>query len=186
MAKNVVVKDVIDPAKFDISTLELTSASHSYVTRIAGDTAEFIFEGINLPAESDDEPGSHGYVAFKIKTKSDLVLDDSVSNTADIFFDYNFPITTNPAVTTVSLLGLSQFGNVPVSMTPNPVKSELRISAETSITSIQLFDLQGRLLRAVSNNDNFATIDFTGKAPGVYVVKVYTEKGVKVQKIIKQ
>ncbi|MBL7886665.1 MAG: hypothetical protein JNJ52_07955, partial [Flavobacterium sp.] len=67
-AENIVVKDMIDTTKFDLASLQLTSTSHPQVTRITGNKVEFIFENIQLPAEQDDEPGSHGYVAFKIRT----------------------------------------------------------------------------------------------------------------------
>ncbi len=55
---------------------------------------EFIFENINLPF---DDANNDGFVAFKIKTKSSLVLGDTFSNSANIYFDYNFPIVTNTA-----------------------------------------------------------------------------------------
>jgi uncharacterized repeat protein (TIGR01451 family) len=72
-AENVVVKDLIDNTKFEIDSFQLISASHPNVTRVSGNKVEFIFQNIDLPAEQDDEPGSHGYVSFKIRTKSDLV-----------------------------------------------------------------------------------------------------------------
>jgi hypothetical protein len=82
-AENVVVKDMIDLTKFDISTLVSTSSSHSYTTRISdGNKVEFIFENINLPF---DDANNDGYITFKIKTKPTLVVNDSFSNEASIF-----------------------------------------------------------------------------------------------------
>jgi uncharacterized repeat protein (TIGR01451 family) len=78
-AVNIVVKDMIDTSKFEVASLQLISSSHPQVTRIENNKVEFIFENINLPAEEDDEPGSHGFVAFKIKTKSNLVVGNTVS-----------------------------------------------------------------------------------------------------------
>jgi hypothetical protein len=89
-AQNVVVKDMIDTSKFDVSSLVVTQGSHPFVTRITEtNKVEFIFENINLPF---DDATNDGYVAFKIKTKPSLVVGDSFSNTASIYFDYNFPI----------------------------------------------------------------------------------------------
>ncbi|RZJ30369.1 MAG: T9SS type A sorting domain-containing protein [Flavobacterium sp.] len=186
MAENIVVKDVIDPTKFDISTLELTSSSHPQVTRITGNKAEFIFEGINLPAEADDEPGSHGYIAFKIKTKNTLALGDSVSNIADIFFDYNAPITTEPAVTTVQLLGVDHFENSSVSVAPNPVRNIMTVSADDQIKSVAVFDLQGRLIKTHVGHENTSAIDLSAQASGIYLVKITTDKGTEARKIVKQ
>ena len=184
-AQNVVVKDLLDTTKFDVSSLQLTTTSHPCTTKITGDKAEFIFENINLPAVAVDEPASHGYVAFKIKTKNNLVLGNSISNTADIYFDYNFPVTTNTTNTTVSLLAVNQFENKSVTMLPNPVKDQLTISAKDEITSVQLLDEQGRILETKLNASNQATLNVNGKAKGIYFVKVFTTNGMKTQKIIK-
>lgn len=185
-AQNVVVKDDIDPTKFDISSLELVGSSHPMVTRIKGNKAEFIFENINLPASVDDEPGSHGYVAFKIKTKNNLVLGNNVQNTADIYFDFNYPVVTNTTSTIVALLNVAEHETNSVSITPIPVTDLLQIKALDTITCVQLFDIQGRLLQTKFVDGLSSSLDFTGKSNGVYLVKVYTSKGMKVQKVIKK
>ena len=97
-AENVVVKDEIDPTTFDISTLQITDASHEVYARIRNNTVEFIFEDIQLPF--DDETND-GYVAFEVKTWPSLTLGDTLSNLADIYFDFNPPIRTNETVTRV-------------------------------------------------------------------------------------
>jgi Secretion system C-terminal sorting domain len=185
-AENIVVKDMIDITKFDLASLQLTATSHPQVTRITGNKVEFIFESIQLPAEQDNEPGSHGYVAFKIRTKNNLVLGNTVSNTAAIYFDYNFPIVTNTAVTTIAALSANEFENTSVSIAPNPVKNNLTISANGVISSIQIYDVQGRLIATQVNNSTSTTLDMSQQNVGVYFVKVITENGVKIEKIIKE
>lgn len=184
-AENVVVKDVIDITKLDISSLQLVASSHPQTTRITANKAEFIFENINLPAETDSEAGSHGFVAFKIKTKNTLALGDEIQNTANIYFDFNAPITTDPAVTRIELLNIHENELNTISMNPVPVKDHLQINALENIVSVEVFDIQGRLLQKKTADGLSATIDFTGKSKGVYLIKVYTLKGMKVQKIIK-
>jgi hypothetical protein len=184
-AENVVVKDVIDTSKFDINSLQLVASSHPHSTRISGNKVEFIFENINLPAQMDNEPGSHGFVAFKIKTKNNLVLGNHIQNTANIYFDFNAPVVTNTTSTTVALLNVNDLEINSVSITPIPVTDILQINALENITSVQLFDIQGRLLQAKICDSTTTTLDFTGKSIGVYLVKVYTNKGMKVQKVIK-
>ena len=88
-----------------------------------------IFENINLPAETDNEPESHGFVAFKIKTQNNLVLGNNVQNKADIYFDFNFPVETNTTSTIVALLNNQDVENTSVSISPNPVKNMLSIAA---------------------------------------------------------
>lgn len=185
-ATNIVVKDMIDATKFDINTLQLITTSHPQVTRITGNKVEFIFQGINLPAEQDNEPASHGFIAFKIKTKNNLLLGNSVSNTADIYFDYNFPIITNTATSTFTALGANEFENKSVNLFPNPTKNILTITAKENITFIQLFDIQGRLIETKLTTSTEAKFDISKQLAGIYFVKVYTENGVKIEKIIKQ
>ena len=113
------------------------------------------------------------------------MLGNSVQNTADIYFDFNYPIVTNTTSTIVALLNVNDFEVNTVSMAPIPVTDALQINALESIISVQLFDVQGRLLQAKTCDTMTTTIDFTGKSKGVYLVKVYTSKGMKVQKVIK-
>ena len=124
-AQNIVVKDMIDLAKFDINSLIPIKGSHSFVTNIsAGNKVEFIFENINLPF---DNANNDGYVAFKIKTKSTLVNGNTFSNTASIYFDYNFPIITNTATTTIQTLANEDFDFASYfTIYPNPVKDVLK------------------------------------------------------------
>ena len=185
-AENIVVKDIIDTTKFDVTSLQLTSASHDYKTKITGNKVEFIFENINLPAEIDNEAASHGFVAFKIKTKNNLTAGNSVSNKADIYFDYNFPITTNEATTTFATLGVNQIENKSVAVFPNPVNDILTITSKGNLTSIQLLDVQGRLIATYLESEEKATINLSDKASGVYFVKIFTENGVKLEKIVKK
>src|SRR5690606_17639227 len=57
-AENIVIKDMIDTAKYDINTLKPLTGSHSFVTKIKDiNKVEFIFENINLPFEDDTNDG---------------------------------------------------------------------------------------------------------------------------------
>ncbi|WP_309641032.1 T9SS type A sorting domain-containing protein [Flavobacterium sp.] len=185
-ADHIVVKDMIDTDKFDMSSLQLTSASHPQVTKIIDNKIEFQFEHINLPAESDDEPASHGYIAFKIKTKNNLENGDSVANKADIYFDYNFPMETNTATSTVALLGVNTFENTSVNVTPNPTKNIIHITSKDNITALQLFDVQGRIIETITANEAQIDFDLSRKTSGVYFVKIYTVKGLTVEKVVKE
>jgi len=185
-AENVVVKDALDAEVFDVSSFQLVASSHPHATRINGNNVEFIFEGINLPAEQDDEPASHGFVAFKIKTKNTLAVGDAVSNKADIFFDYNLPIATNTATSVFQLLAREEFEDTSIALYPNPASDWLTISAKENIQSIQLYDVMGRLIQSELHNGNTFRFDLSQKASGIYFVKISTGKGTKTEKIIKQ
>ena len=185
-AENVVVKDVIDTAKFDIATLVPLSASHSFISRIANtNRVEFIFENINLPF---DDANNDGYVAFKIKTKPTLVLGDTFSNSASIYFDYNFPIITNTYSTTIAALGTQdfEFGTY-FSIYPNPAKQvlNLEIKTEIEVKSINIYNMLGQIVIAVTNAENVSTIDMSDLSTGTYFIKLNTDKGSANTKFIK-
>ncbi|WP_395042897.1 T9SS type A sorting domain-containing protein [Flavobacterium sp.] len=147
-----------------------------------------VFEDINLAATSGNPPvGGHGNVLFKIKSKNDLVVGDSVSKTANIFFDYNAPINTDPTETIFQALSNTVFNlDESIVLYPNPVNSIININCKNSIKTIELYDVQGRILQTILENDNTSTIDITNKSNGIYFVKITTEIGSKVEKVVKE
>ncbi|MGL2966132.1 DUF7619 domain-containing protein [Flavobacterium sp. XGLA_31] len=183
-AQNIVVVDVIDATKFDLSTLVPLSSSHEFFTRIKDNKAEFIFENINLPF---DDANNDGYVAFKIKTKPTLVLGDTFSNTANIYFDYNFPIVTNTATTTIAALGSQDFEfSTLFSLSPVPTKNNLTITTKQKlvISSISIYNTLGQLVQ-VNTNPN-ETIDVSGLKSGSYCLKIVSDKGTTSSKFVKE
>ena len=186
-AQNIVVKDMIDLAKFDIASLVPIKGSHSFVTSItAGNKVEFIFENINLPF---DNANNDGYVAFKIKTKPTLVVGNTFSNTASIYFDYNFPIVTNTATTTIAALSVQdfEFSNY-FSVYPNPVHDVLHITSKGTIeiSSINIYNTLGQLVLVIPNAKDSKTVDVSSLASGNYFIKINSDKGTSNTKFIKK
>lgn len=196
-AQNIVVKDIIDTAKFDVSSLIPTNASHSFVTRITEtNKVEFIFENINLPF---DDANNDGYVVFKIKTKPTLVLGTTFSNSANIYFDYNFPIITNNYTTTVAVLSNQDFEfSAHFVISPNPAKDVLNIQTKTSIEvfSISIYNMLGQLLQVIptrggaelseANAKETSAIDVSSLKSGSYVIKMISDQGTSSTQFIKE
>ncbi|KAF2080999.1 T9SS type A sorting domain-containing protein [Flavobacterium sharifuzzamanii] len=186
-AQNIVVKDMIDLTKFDISTLIPTSSSHSFITKISGgNKVEFIFENINLPF---DDANNDGYIAFKIKTKPTLQVGDSFTNDANIYFDYNFPILTNKATSTFkTVLSTEDFNfSKYFSLYPNPANQFLNISQNQNIEvqSYEIYDVLGQLVLAVPNAKTASNIDISKLRVGNYFIRVKSDKGSSSMKFIK-
>jgi uncharacterized repeat protein (TIGR01451 family) len=187
LAQNIVVKDMIDLSKFDITTLVPTSSSHSYTTKISeGNKVEFIFENINLPF---DDANNDGYIAFKIKTKPTLKIGDSFDNEANIYFDYNFPVLTNKATSKfATTLGTQdfEFSNY-FSFYPNPANEVLNISTKNNIEiqSIAVYDILGQMVIALPNLKDISKIDVSNLRVGNYFVKIKSDKGSSSMKFIK-
>ncbi|MEL7222460.1 MAG: T9SS type A sorting domain-containing protein, partial [Bacteroidota bacterium] len=93
-AFNVLVVDDL-PDSLNLSTLEFIDSSHPTALSFTNGSLKFFFEDIQLPHAEVDEPGSHGFVRFKIKPYDTVERVDQIFNKAAIYFDYNPPIITN-------------------------------------------------------------------------------------------
>lgn len=184
-AENVVIKDLLN-AKLDWNSVQIISSSHPFRSTLTqGNNLEFFFENINLPASSIDEPGSNGYIAFSVKPKNTVVVDDVITNTASIYFDFNFPIITNTTATTVRVLSTteSEFQQM-FTVYPNPTKAILNIHLNQNlvINTIELYNSIGQLINRTESN---AFIDVQNLPSGTYFISVYSDKGKGTQKFIK-
>ncbi|KAF2519799.1 T9SS type A sorting domain-containing protein [Flavobacterium salilacus subsp. salilacus] len=180
-ANSVVVRHEIDESQFEIASLQLLNSSHEVSARVEENIIEFVFNNINLSV------ADHGNILFKVKSKSSLMANDMVTNNANIYFDYNAPIQTNDANTTFEALAGSEVElDNTIGLYPNPSKGVATITANTTILSIQVYDIQGRLLQVNTANDTTAKLDLSAQPSDLYFVKITTEKGVKVEKLIKE
>ncbi|WP_298511808.1 T9SS type A sorting domain-containing protein [uncultured Kordia sp.] len=189
-AINVVVTDELDD-KLDWVTLQPISASHAYNTRIInGNFLEFSFPNINLPDSTTDEPNSHGYIAFKVKPKSDVVIGDIINGEAKIYFDYNAPIITNMVSTEIAnVLSVTENTNYnEFEVYPNPVSDNLTVNGTTPIQTISIYDIQGKLLKELDFNkiSPQKTVEMNSLTAGIYFVKIKTAFGIQTVKIIKK
>ena len=180
-AENIVVKEVIDTTKYDLSSLQILNSSHPVNAKLTNNIAEFIFKNINL------DSGGHGNILLKIKSKNTLVQGDMVSKKANIYFDYNFPVTTNNADTVFQSLNTPDFPmDATISVYPNPVKDTVTITSQFAVKSVELYDVQGRLLQTQLTKETRAVLDMSTQIKGVYFIKIITEKGIKVEKVVKE
>ena len=67
-ADNIYITDTLD-ANLDLATFTLTGYSNQPFVQVINNVAKFNFPNINLPDSLSNEPGSHGYVQYKIKSK---------------------------------------------------------------------------------------------------------------------
>lgn len=183
-ATNIVVEMEINPDDFDISSLQLQNTSHNSYTKITGNKVEFMMKDINLAASA------HGNIALKIKSKNNLVSGDSVNNKANIYFDYNFPVETNDAVTNIEGSTLSATDTIKnktsVNVYPNPTKGDLNINTDSKINSIEIYDAQGRIIqKQMGINSQSTKVSIHSNASGIYILKIITEKETLTKKIIK-
>lgn len=99
-AFNIRVVDSLN-ANLDIATFIPAGASHPYTYNLGQGTVEFAFNNILLPDSNVNEPGSHGFVKFKIRPLSTAGGGTAITNRAGIYFDFNAPVITNTVTNTI-------------------------------------------------------------------------------------
>ncbi len=184
-AVNVRLENILDE-NLDESTFEMLASSHDCMVTREGSELEFMHSEIYLPYESDDEPGSHGYVTYRIKPVSGFGLGDIANNTAGIYFDFNPVIETNIVSTeVVNTMGTEDFNLLSVKLYPNPVKDRLYIEVQNNvIQSVEVYDINGRLCQSHLNVQD--GINTTKLVPGLYFVKVKSGSAYSALKFIKE
>lgn len=188
-AVNVRIRDILE-SKLDWSTFTPISASHSYNIQITEDNlVDFIFNNIELPAEQDNEPDSHGFVAFKIKPKSNVVVGDVITGEASIYFDFNAPIVTNTVRTEITNNVLSLNNDqlkLEINIYPNPTEDLVHIKKgkNISVDKVLILSVLGKeLIRQEGGEDKMS---FKKLPKGIYFLKIELDGGQTfIKKIIK-
>jgi hypothetical protein len=69
---------------------------------------------------------------------------------------------------------------------PNPFNQDFEIKSEEEIRGIQIFDAYGKLVREMAVRANEINITFTEFSGGFYIVKIETEKGIVIKKMLRE
>ena len=184
-AINVRLDHTLD-AKLDWTSMQLESLSHAGQVNIRnGSEVSFVFDNINLPDSTTDEPNSHGFIAFKIKPKDNVALGDIIHAAASIYFDFNPAIVTNTAATEfVNVLPVEGFEAAKVTVYPNPTNGILNIVTTAEIESVEIYNYLGQLVLSVKETSR---VNLSSFSKGIYVMTLKDSTGTTyTQKIIKK
>jgi hypothetical protein len=182
-ALNVVVQDTL-PLDVDTRTFELGATSHPCIYSLTGNgILTFTFENINLPDSNTNEPLSHGLVNFTIRPILPLALGQEITNSADIYFDFNDPIHTPDATVVVTdetaVRPLVKPAHLVVY--PVPVKNNLTAVLPEGFKPVQAFAIgvDGRKLPMVLPPNVTGQVQFaTQHLPsGAYVLTLRAQDG---------
>ncbi len=184
-AINIRVENTLD-ANLDWTTLQLESLSHPGRVEMVDGNLRFVFNNINLAASEMDEPNSHGFITYRIKPVAGVMVNDVVNSTADIYFDFNEPITTNTASTVFTgSLGVNPVMADGLKIYPNPVSDVLHVSHTQVIESIKVLNIMGQTILDQPVRQTSHGVDLSGLSRGTYLVKIETRHGVRTLKILK-
>ncbi len=177
-AVNVIVTDTVGE-ELDMSTFKQGVASHAFDVSIRpGRVVEWRFENIHLPDSNANEPLSHGLVCFTIRPTQPLLPGTLIQNAANIFFDFNPPVITEPSLLTAEFsTGLDQVAGEALRVFPNPVTSLLQLNPPPRIAGLRIRAGDGRLVMARANVNGLSSVDVQHLPSGAYSVEVMMDGG---------
>ena len=179
-AFTVVIRDTLD-TDLNIFTVTPGVSSHSYEFRMYGPRVlEWRFDNILLPDSTTNSAGSNGFVTFHVEQNPNLAPGTVINNDADIYFDYNDPITTNTTVHRIyegfpNVLSLQDLVNSKESIVlyPNPTSSEITITSDKFTNEpYTLYDQMGRIVGSGTLTGTSTTISLSTLSKGIYILKV--------------
>jgi len=195
-AFNVKVLNPVSP-KLNVSSIDFIGSSHDIEINYNNSTRQFWFEfhNIYLPDSNVNEPASHGYIHYSIPVDQSLVVGDSILNKAYIYFDFNDPVETNTAKTTIDLFVSSNesvINNSKVILFPNPTKGETTLEfylQKSSMVALDIFNPLGQKIKYVKENKaegkNEIIISTSLFPKGTYFIRFSIDNEVVMKKLIK-
>lgn len=196
-AFNVVLTDTLSTV-LDLTTLVMGAASHNYTyTLYSGRVLHVTFNNINLPDSTKNADGSNGFVSFHCLPKQDVTNGTLITNTAQIYFDYNAAIKTNQVYHTIDSLvfritaiktNTSFLSDIKIY--PNPFTStaniELKLLKPLNNIYLKVLDITGKIIQEKKVESNFI-LDGNEFSNGLYILQFTAENEViATAKLVKQ
>lgn len=182
-AFTVVITDTL-ASELDLSTFQQGGASHPFSVGFKPErVVEWRFTDILLPDSNLNEAASHGMVSFRIRPAQNMVAGTVLVNTANIFFDFNDPVITEPSVLLAEMsTEISAGADEDGMLAPNPTSDRLRITSQEGLALIRVCTMDGRELIRRSAMSTTGEIDVIGLSPGGYFLIATTINGGEVRK----
>ena len=141
-----------------------------------------MFDNIQLPSIEQDSVENKGFVQFAISPIEGLEVNHELSNTAEIYFDFNDPIITNTTTHTLvkdlttSINALNEEA-LSFNLYPNPATDNVQILTDqtSSAYKYELLDTRGSLI-SVGRFVGSHTLDVSNIDAGVYNLASYGSK----------
>jgi hypothetical protein len=121
----------------------------------------------------------------KVFDNADNFCSGFSNNTSDHFPVYAF-YNWKKLTTYVPGVGIeNQLPLVEINIYPNPVRSELKIQSPIKVIGVELLNVHGQKVGGSQESSNDLTLNLNNYTPGLYFLKIETENGVTIRKILK-
>ena len=191
-AFHVVITDTLPPT-LDPASILWGAASHAHHRLLEGQgVLKFIFSSILLPDSNVNEPLSHGFVGFRIRPRQPVLPGDEIINIANIYFDFNPPVITDPSVLVATTgTGMVEQGSGPqLLLLPNPTDGLLvvrMIGDDQRTGMVRLRSMDGRVVLEQRMPGSELRLDVQGLANGAYLAELQIQNEARaVARFVKQ
>ena len=193
-ALRVVVVDSLSPL-LDPASLRLIANSHPMVAEwMPGNVLRFVFDGIDLPDSTSNEPESHGHVVFELDPVAGQQPGAEVTNNVGIYFDYNEPVITNTVRNTYTAalptectgVGVAEHGSsTTLTLYPQPCTPECWIDHRQGsiLDRVVVYDAGGREVGAYTPRSQ-GPFRVPPQKPGLYCAQVWSGGTVEVVRFV--
>ncbi len=182
---------IVDVLSLDLipNTFQLLAMSHNGNVIRNGSNVSFIFNNIMLPDSNTNEPGSHGFVSFKVNAMNGLAAGHIISDDAAIYFDFNQPVITNYAnVTMINPLGVNEnLSAYQLSVSPNPSAGIIYLTGMffgNEKMQMEIKDVAGRTVMNQSIKAANQTVDISKLDAGMYLLRLSVNQQQQVYRLI--
>jgi hypothetical protein len=156
----------------------------------------FCKDNIRLEDSTSNEPKSHGFVTYSIKTKSNLAIGTTIQNQANIYFDTNAPVATNIYTHTIGeiVVGTVQSIDNPyftIKIMPNPMHDmavfemnypqSYQQAVNNFKVNLVLYNALGQAVLSRNFIDEKLILERNNLPQGCYFYKINTENGLLTQ-----
>ncbi|WP_186280181.1 DUF7619 domain-containing protein [Fluviicola chungangensis] len=190
-AQNIVVTDQLD-TDLDWTTFKPGYSEYEYTTTMSETgLVTFTFANIHLPWKSAyGDALSSALVHYSIQRKTTGTVGTEFTNNANIYFDYNAPITTNTTINTLDEpAGIdevqSNTDNITVDLYPVPANDQLTIRVnnitKSEAATVSIIDLMGNVVLSeqvdLGEGSTMVTQNLSRLMSGTYLTRVQFENG---------
>nr|WP_294858568.1 T9SS type A sorting domain-containing protein [uncultured Fluviicola sp.] len=190
-AQNIKVTDQLD-TDLDWTTFKPGYSDYEYSTTVSETgLVTFTFANIHLPWKSQyGDALSSALVNYSIQRKTTNPVGTEYTNSANIYFDYNSPITTNTTLNTLDEpAGIEEaavgVNGITLDLYPVPTSDHLTIQinnvSKNEAATVSIIDLMGNVVLSeqvdLSEGSTLVTKNLSALVNGTYLTRVQFENG---------
>ena len=181
-AFTVVITDTLS-AVLDMASFEQGVASHPFSISFKSDrVVEWRFENILLPDSNVNEAASHGFVSFRIKPHLPILPGTTIENIANIYFDFNPPVITEPCVVVATIN--TSIPDRPIDddlmLFPQPTSGIVTIAGldpSVALREMRIYSIDGHSVLIQSTASDQRIFDASTLKSGRYIAEFMAEDG---------